>query len=48
MSNLKHTELEKTLDGTSDIISIPIGFPLGNSIQTKAFVRKNSLITKFV
>ena len=43
VKNFKYTELEKTLDGTSDLISIPIGLPFRNSIQTKAFVSKRCI-----
>ena len=37
-------------EGTSDAISIPIGFPFGQSIQTQFYVRVNTfgtLIKKF-
>ena len=45
VNDFKYSELKKSLDGTSELISIPIGFPFGNSIQTKAFVSNFSLST---
>ena len=40
-TDVEHIFLENELDGTSDAIYIPVGFPFGNDAESVAYVSEN-------